>query len=302
MSSPAEKNSSPTTFRSVLQRIPGAALLFAVVPLVVLGYLGWFYYGAEHLDNALYSLQKKNLAITEQPAWIKSNVLDEVYENHRLDRISLLDPSANATIAQAFETHDWVKSASRVVKVTGGQVSVDLVFRRPAAMVYYEPELNTNEIDSVRKPGFYPIDEDGIILPTRDFDSAAVWDYFLIYPQDSRPALDVGMAFGNASINEAIVLSQFLIDVRESLGLQKIWIDRDVSVGPSPWSMTVVTKDKHQIRWGHAPGFETSGELSASVKREQLISLLTQWRKSTGGPMRANLMTGGDIRPVSIEK
>ena len=71
-----------------LQRIPGGAVLFAVLALVVLGYFGWFYYGADHLDRALYSLKLENLTVTPQPAWIKSNVADEVFSHGRLDRIS----------------------------------------------------------------------------------------------------------------------------------------------------------------------------------------------------------------------
>ncbi|MEZ6137861.1 MAG: hypothetical protein R3C53_23485 [Pirellulaceae bacterium] len=55
----------------VLQYIPGGALLFAVVPMLVLGYLGWFYYGADHIDGAFYSVNFEHITVTQQPPWIK---------------------------------------------------------------------------------------------------------------------------------------------------------------------------------------------------------------------------------------
>ena len=66
----------------------------------------------------LYSLSPEDLVVTPQPDWIKPNVANEVFEEH-LGDISLLQPNASATIAQAFEAHYWVKSASRVAKASG---------------------------------------------------------------------------------------------------------------------------------------------------------------------------------------
>ena len=44
-----------------LKDMPGASLLFAIGPLVTLGYLAWVYYGADHLNRTFYSLKQENI-------------------------------------------------------------------------------------------------------------------------------------------------------------------------------------------------------------------------------------------------
>lgn len=262
----------------LLQHIPGAALLFAAFLLIVLGYFGWYYYGAEHLDQALYSLRLENLTVTPKPEWIRSDVAEEVYQSNRLDRLSLLDPRANAAIAQAFETHHWVKSASRVSKGVGGKVMVDLVYRRPIAMIYVEHDVPDGAVTR-KAAGFLPIDSEGTMLPTQsDFGSEDVLKYFVIYAQAARPAGEVGMPYGDARILEALSLCQFLEPYREQYGLEVIEIHQDrLASGPSPWSLTIFTRDKRrEILWGHAPRIEQSGELPADEKLKRLLSWLQQ--------------------------
>jgi hypothetical protein len=273
------------TLIKVLKHIPGAALMFAVVPLLILGYLGWYYYGADHLDRALYSLRKENLSVTSQPPWIESDVSTEVFS--RLDQISLLDPNATATIAQAFEAHAWVKATNRVTKSVGGKVRVDVTYRKPIAMVYYSPQSRgTSGQQSSASSGeagqqhfFYPVDSDGIILPTSDFHQDDIWKYFQVFADAARPAGDVGMSFGDARISQAISLCEFLADVREELELQEIWVHHDgQSSSRSPWMMTIISKDKHRMLWGHAPELEAGNELAAKSKKERLVAWLSTAR------------------------
>jgi hypothetical protein len=275
-------NAEPQNLRRKLaflvQHIPGGALLFAVFMLIVLGYFGWYYYGADHLDQALYSLRLENLSVTAQPEWIKTKVSDEVYRTNRLDRISLLDPRANASIAQAFETHNWVKSAIRVSKAVGGKVEVDLVYRRPLAMIYVEQTV-PDASGSKTIAGYLPIDSEGTMLPTEsDFGSEDVLKYFVVYAQDARPAGDVGMPYGDVRIMEALSLCEFLQKYRETYGLQVIEIHQDRLVsGPSPWSLKIFTRDKRrEIVWGHAPRLENSSELPADEKLKRLLAWLDQ--------------------------
>lgn len=95
----------PTFWERVGTRIrtlPGGGLLFAVVPLIVIGYFGWYYYGAEHFDRTLYSLQMENIDLTPQPEWICEDVRAEVYRSGSLANVALLDPQAAARIAHAL--------------------------------------------------------------------------------------------------------------------------------------------------------------------------------------------------------
>ncbi len=283
----------------VVQRIPGGALLFAVALMIVLGYFGWYYYGAEHLDRAFYSLQLENLSVTPQPAWIKSKVAEEVYQNGRLDRISLLEPRANAAVAQAFETHYWVKSTTRVSKAVGGRVMVDVVYRRPRGMVFYEKRNSDSDPTDVTR-GFLPIDDEGTVLPSDDFGKEDPWKYFMIFAQDA-PSGEKGMPYGDVRIIEALRLCLLLDAYRQPLDLQEIWINHDqLGSGPSPWSFTVVTRDRaREVIWGHAPQAEGRGELPADEKLQRMLAWFKQPPGAGPEANRLDLGTPPNTLPVS---
>ncbi len=285
----------------ILQHVPGSALLFAGLLLALLGYFGWYYYGADHLDHALYSLKYEKLSVTPQPAWIKTNVAEDVFHNGRLDRISLLESRANAAIAQAFETHSWVKSTTRVSKAVGGKVMVDVVYRKPAAMVY------TEYLDREKDPprlvkGFYAIDEDATVLPTPDFSGEDTWNYFMIHADDARLAGAIGMPFGDARVVEALRLAIYLQKYREPHQLQEIWVQHDgFASGPSPWKLCVTTKDRStEIVWGHAPQSEGRGEPPAEEKLNRMLAWLKQPPAATSSePRSLDLRSVNSAVPVS---
>ncbi len=269
-----------------MQYIPGGALLFAVMPLLVLGYFAWYYWGAEHLDQALYSVKIENLSATPQPTWIRnSKVKEEVFANGGLGQLSLLDPQASATIAHAFESHSWVQRATRVTKLAGGKVTVDLVYRRPAAMVWYDGS-DANPSSSQIKKGFYPVDDEAVILPTADFDSSQVTAYFLVYAEGATPPNDVGMAFSDARVKQALLLCKLLEPARVDLRLERIYVERDDRFGgASPWQLRVRTSDQRNILWGRAPGFEMPGEPLAQDK----LTMLLKWRAENSSTIELNL-------------
>ncbi len=301
MSSPAQK-SFRERFAGIWQYVPGGALLFAIVPLVLLSYLGWFYYGAQHLDQALYALTAEHLTVTSQPAWIPtSNVRQEVFQRARLDRISLLDPKANATIAQAFEAHPWIRSTTRVTKVAGGKVAVDVVYRQPLAMVYCQPRsLDAQSApQTVKEPGFFPVDAEGIMLPIEDFSQAQVLEYFLIMADNATPSGQIGMAFGDVRIANALKVCGLLESERRRQKLQRVYVEQDHrSSGDSPWIIVLETTDKHQIVWGHMPGAEGMGEPSAPEKLRTLWAWLETQREAQATGKSLNLLSHGNA-PVS---
>lgn len=293
MGSAPKESSLSQRIAGVLQYVPGGALLFAVVPMLVLGYFGWYFYGADHLDQAFYSVQVDQLSVTPQPAWIKSNVAEEVFRNGRLERISLLDPKANATIAQAFETHPWVKSTSRVTKSAGGKVAVDIVYRRPVAMIYCAPP----------QEGFLPVDSEAILLPVQDFSPEEVYEYFLIIADGTPPAGESGMAYGSSLVAETLKVCQFLEDSRESLGLQRVYVDEEERLsGPSRLRITLETKDRHVVRWGHIPDAEMPGEAQPREKLATITSWLTKLRDSGATPSQLDLLRNTNAAPVSTRR
>ncbi len=259
-----------------IRQLPGAALMFVVVPLVTLGYFGWYYYGAEHLDRALYSLRVENLVVTPKPEWIKSDIVAEVFNSHNLASVSLLDPHANASIAQAFEQHNWVKTSARVTKSSGGRVRVDLIYRSPLAFIW-TPSTPHGE-------GFYPVDEEGYILPTKDFSESDVENSFVIAIEDLQlpPRTgDVAMPFRDPRVNEALLLCRYLQPHRAQLQIQQVVVGEDPrSAGPSPFVMKLVTRDNLDLIWGHAPDRESVGEPPAESKLARLADWLPLARNS----------------------
>jgi hypothetical protein len=292
MGSAPQESSLRNRLVGILKYVPGGALLFAVVPMLLLGYLGWYYYGAEHLDRALYSVSVDQLMVTPQPNWIKSDVTEEVFRKARLDRISLLDPKANATIAQAFESHSWVKTATRVTKSSGGKVAVDLVYRRPVAMVYCSPQDAS--------AGFYPVDDEAILLPVDDFSPEQVYEYLLIIADGTAPAGDSGMAYGSSLVVDTLKLCRFLEQDRKQLGLQRVYVDEDERMsGSSRLLITLETDDKHLIQWGHVPKAELPGELDATGKLSKMSRWLAQQREAAAPPGKLDLLEGRYATPVS---
>ncbi len=278
----------------LLQFVPGGALLFAVVPLLILGYFGWYYWGAEHLDKALYAVRIENLITTPQPTWIRSTkVREEVFASGGLGQLSLLDPQASATIAHAFESHSWVQQATRVTKLTGGKVTVDLIYRRPIAMVHYDGS-KTTATTNAPPPGYYPVDESGVILPTADFDQSQVWNYLLIYAEGAMAPCDIGMAYSDSRIRQALQLCRVLETERIDLRLEGIYVVADERlVGTAGWLMWIRTADNKKVLWGHAPGNEVAGEANAQLKLAKLV----QWRGEGNSSLQLDLLS-----PSSSEK
>ncbi len=300
MAASKDKGVKPSGLQTLvkwMQYIPGGALLFCVAPLLVLGYFAWRNWGAEHLDKALYAVRIENLVTTPQPTWIRStNVREEVFKNGGLGQLSVLDPQASATIAHAFESHSWVQRASRVQKLPGGKVTVDIVYRRPVAMVYYEGHHTDTGTSQTKKPiktGYYPVDDEGVVLPTADFDSSQVPGYFLVFAEGATPPSDVGMAFSDTRIKQSLILCRLLESARVELRLKQIYVERDERMaGPSPWIMRIKTSDNRFIDWGHAPGNEVAGEPSAQEK----LAILLKWHADASSMLHIDL-----AKPLSLE-
>ena len=280
---PADQPPPPPTlvesWSARIRSVPGGGLLFALVPLLILGYFGWYYYGAEHLDRTLYALREENIELTPQPKWIHGDVRAEVYRSAALSHVSLLEPQASATIAHAFDAHTWVKSTNRVRKSSGGKVKVDVVYRKPTAMVYYlrAPAIGSQEVAKTSQASCFPVDEEGFVLPSDDFASAEVHNYFVIFAPGATPAGGVGMAFGDDRILEALKLCRLLEMQRAALKLACIYVHADPldqQMGAlNSWTLTVETGDKRRIIWGHAPGKETKDE----PRVEEKIASMQTW-------------------------
>ena len=104
-------------------------------------------------------LTANDIAITDRPWWIRSDVRTEVLRDSGLANqpLSILDDGLVERIKRAFSLHPWVAKVVRVTKSRPGRVEVEVVYRRPVAMV--------------EAPGEWlvPVDMEGVVLPQRRF-------------------------------------------------------------------------------------------------------------------------------------
>lgn len=282
---------------AALSTIPKISLISVVGPavLLVLGYLLWINYGAKHLNTSLYGLRAENITLTPQPDWIQSSILDEVYQESDLSRLSVLDHNMSSALYDAFRIHPWVRKVFNVKKLSGMQVRVLVEYREPLAMVYCEPlksgtEQGPSGKGSTEKPvstvkhnpanqeqtsvKFLPVDADGVLLPTKDFQSDHILKFMLIYAQSAVPIGNVGSEYGDARIKEALLLCRILKNDRERLGIERVYVYPDAnSQGPSRWTLELTTRTK-KIHWGHPPGLEAPGEPGFPAKLRKLGEFL----------------------------
>lgn len=276
----------------MFKAIPKAAILSMVGPMALLlaGYLGWRFYGAKALDTAYYAVKQENIHISDRPNWLRTEVLssivEEVYEQSGLGRMSLLDDQTNAVIAKAFDSHPWIKKTHRVHRMAGGQIMINAEFRQPLAMVHCDAQVDASA-GTMDHESFLPVDSEGVLLPTKDFSQEDIPSYMLIYAQNIRASdyPHVGMILADPQVQDAILLCRFLGPVKAQ-GLAKL---SSIYVYPNPageksrWKLEITTKDGPRIMWGSAPTREGNTEPTANTKLKRLVDLIgdnVQWAQA----------------------
>ena len=301
------KNSPTPRWSGLLNRVESVPRTFwfsVIGPLFLLigGYFAWIQYGAPNLDRAVYGLKVENILITPKPPWIKSDVNAEVFQGADLGRLSVLDRQMSSTVFNAFRTHPWIRKVFRVQKLSGCQVRIDVEYREPIAMIYWETsnasgashlkirtggspdgnastvtQTNASDVAENKSASFVPVDADGVLLPWRDFESDEVLQYFLIYAKNASASGKVGAEYGDVRIKAALLLCRLLKDYRKQLGLERIYVypsaSPDGSQLASKWMLEVTTQSNRRFLWGSPPTFEKPGEATAEMKAERLIQL-----------------------------
>lgn len=273
--------------RTLIKAIPRAALLSMIGPsiLLLVGYFGWRYYGAPNLDRTFYGVKKENIHITPAPPWIKTSVVDEVYEGRSLSTLSLLESQTAAKIARAFDAHPWVRKTQRVEKLAGVQIMVNVEYRVPVAMVAcVSTKVDEATGEQQTKQSFLPVDSEGFLLPTKDFSQNDVPQFIWVYAKGIKSADErrVGTPIGDSQIEEAVRLCKILTRYREALHIERVNVYSTTQVGKSKWILEIEigTGDPQspgpRIVWGHAPGLEELSEPTAEQKLKRLIELASQ--------------------------
>ncbi len=129
----------------------------------LLGYLAWQRVGPLLVASESFRFEPENLVITPAPGWIRSDIKAEVIAGGAFDqRKSILAEDLVAQVAQAFAFHPWVAKVEQVEKIYPGKIQVQLIYRRPVAVV---------KLEATQALELLPIDQQGFRLPARDFSS-----------------------------------------------------------------------------------------------------------------------------------
>jgi len=279
---PSNKNSPPFLWKQLLgwtQGIPRAAILSLVGPgiLLLVGYLGWRYYGAKTLDGVFYAVKPESIHVTNTPPWLKTDIVKEVFEGSNLGKMSLLDDQTAAVIARAFDAHPWIRKTYRVQKMAGGQILVNVEYRTPIAMVHCEIDDKDGK-SAAADESFLPIDSEGVLLPTKDFSQADISKYVLIYARNIRASdhRRVGTPLGDSQVDEAIQLCRELLARRDEASVVAIYVYPTRSVGKAKWMLELATRGGPRIIWGSAPGLEGRDEPSLQWKMKRLLEITSQ--------------------------
>jgi hypothetical protein len=217
-----------------------------------------------------YRLTAESIHITPPPAWIRSNIKDQVIRDAGLTSLSVLDDGETFTrrVKDAFEFHPWVSSVEKITRRLPASLDIELKYRRPIAAV------ESRDSGGVT---YLPIDERAIRLPEGDLTAAECRYLPRISGVTGRPL--VGDAWNDPRVVGGAKLAAALNDVWQKLRL--VEIIAILQSGPhddSPvYAFEIITTGGMRVVWGAAPGQEpTSGESAFDQKRQRLLDYAAQ--------------------------
>lgn len=266
----AMRSSKATTQHPLMEMLQ--SLLKSPITMVVLWPLillivslsAWNYWGREHVAVRFHGLAPEKIKISPQPEYVRSDIVQAVYRDTAMQGLSLLDQQATTKIASAFSLHPWVRKVIGVRKLPGGEIDVRLRYRSPVAMVHvYKPDPSDD------RSYFFPIDGEGVLLPTTEFTTSETRNYLYIEVPGVYTTNPVGSPFGDARVEAAARLAEYLSPFRDEIGIRSIGVYGDPRQMEIP-QLELVTPDDSRIFWGSPPGVEPPGEATAKMKLKRL--------------------------------
>ncbi|MDB5385925.1 MAG: hypothetical protein JWM11_1571, partial [Planctomycetaceae bacterium] len=200
-----------------------------------------------------YQLRTADIHITDIPQWVPKDLVAQVISQSRLGaQRSVLEDGLTAEIAGAFQKHPWIEKVVKVTKDVPARVDVELIYRRPVAMV----EVPT---------GLLPLDGHGVLLPPTEFTPEDARRYPLISQPKTSPHGAIGSSWGDPQVVAAARLAAVLLPHWKDFNLAAIVIPAGIDLR-APLEELVFelqTKGGSRIVWGRAPGVVYPLELSA---------------------------------------
>ncbi len=265
MKSPETERRRP--IRDLLRRLikaPAVLSIFWPAVLVIGGYVAWHQWGADQVASKFYGVDPSLIEVTQPPPYVRTDLVESVYRDTAMEGLSLLDPQATAKIASAFSMNPWIRRVVSVRKLPGGVIDVRLQYREPVAMVL------------VAKPGssesdhFFPVDGEGVLLPTSEFARAETLQFVHIVVPNVYPTVKAGFPFGDSRVESAARLAAVLANYRDQTDIVSIGVPGDPRASTVP-QLELTTRSGKKRFWGNPPGMESPGEATVEMKLQQLL-------------------------------
>ena len=211
--------------------------------------------------------------VADQPEWVPENFLEKVWKQEKLpDQLSIHDEGLIERLAETLKKSPWVEKVNRIELRPLADVHIALSFRKPIAFVR---TLN----------GLYPIDRNGILLPTSDFVAKDRYRFPLISSAYSIPQGPAGTYWGDLSMIGAARLAELLTpngDVEANwnrFGFDAIEIPRATKANRklNEVEYQIRTKGGSLIIWGDAPGINRPREPGAEQKLKRIEKYWTDF-------------------------
>ncbi|TWU06347.1 cell division protein FtsQ/DivIB [Stieleria varia] len=264
-----EQDQEVRPIRDLLRRLIAAPTAWSFlwpIGLMIIGYVAYHRWGAEHLRTQFQGVQKDHIRIPTPHDYVRTDIVQDVYEDTALNELSVLDRHATAKIADAFATHPWVRKVDGVRKLPHGEIEVSLEYREPVAVFHV-----TSETRSVRDDLYFALDGEGILLPNEQLNLQDAPKFIHIEVPDEYPHGNVGTAFGERRVENAALLAKLLAPLSDKIKVAKITATGDPRKNIVPQLQITLGNDM-TVEWGSPPGMEQPGERDALSKLTDLVN------------------------------
>jgi hypothetical protein len=232
----------------------------------------WRRVGPQVVTGTDYTIGPRDVEITPLPAWIRTDLAGDVVRSLSMDApLSILQDDLNQRIHDAFAAQPWVAKVQRVSKQHPARLRVDLVYRRPVCMVESASGVRPGSREAISLR-LLPIDEQGVLLPERDFSDAQRRQYPRLSGIPTAPPGVAGSPWRDARVTGGALIAAALVEVWSEYSLDRIVASQtpDTTLDREEYTYTVFTTGGTRILWGHAPDTRFPGEVPVSEKLARL--------------------------------
>lgn len=303
---PSPKPNRLVSITTGLLKAPAAwslAVLAGLMVITLVGYSRWY---QPYLQEHYASIDPAKIRLSEPHAFVHADLVQEVFDKTKLDETTPLDPAATAKLATAFDSHPWIKQVNMVQKEAFGSFFVDVDYRYPIAVFHltgtpqwlagveaYLADLGF-PTDGGMDNLFYPVDDEGFLLPTSRMTESDAREMIQIEVGDVFPSGSPGTPFGDHRVEGAATLASLLKVHASDVKVKRIIVDQATRSQSVP-QMRLTINDDVEVIWGSPPGKELPSELGLKEK----IAELNRGQLKKGDDLRTARQTRpSDMSPI----